>query len=247
MIFSNVVSRWQVLPAYGAEVTPKRWSDRKWHAHPFRYRWWWKKQSAVRAQLLNPDKTYLWFEEQGWLTWIAVSLFPRYLETYGGMRADIDFELLADMKPSFIHSQWLYCEIWSCNPLSVEKTISPVEERHPDHQSLEPEFASSGTWLLPDFRTWLFEYFQLAEDMGAEPLPILNCGMACRFNSAELVPMEQLNPYVQDALDLVEFANGDENTQWGKMRARIWDTQRLSTWKWLALAMRTGDHNTLSG
>ncbi|RYF94098.1 MAG: alpha-L-arabinofuranosidase, partial [Chitinophagaceae bacterium] len=61
--------------------------------------------------------------------------------------------------------------------------------------------------------------FQLAEDIGAEPLPILNCGMACQFNTAEIVPLDQLDPYVQDALDLIEFANGDATTQWGKVRA----------------------------
>jgi alpha-L-arabinofuranosidase len=59
----------------------------------------------------------------------------------------------------------------------------------------------------------------LAEDIGASPLPILNCGIACQFNSAELIPLEELDPYVQDALDLIEFANGDINTKWGKVRA----------------------------
>jgi alpha-L-arabinofuranosidase len=54
-----------------------------------------------------------------------------------------------------------------------------------------------------------FEYFQLAEDIGAEPLPILNSGMACQFNTAEVVPMDQIDPYMQDALDLIEFASGD--------------------------------------
>ena len=43
--------------------------------------------------------------------------------------------------------------------------------------------------------------------------------MACQFNTAEVVPMEQLDPYVQDALDLIEFANGDSTTKWGKIRA----------------------------
>ncbi|MBD0294679.1 MAG: alpha-L-arabinofuranosidase, partial [Flavisolibacter sp.] len=71
------------------------------------------------------------------------------------------------------------------------------------------------------FGLGFFEYFQLAEDIGAEPLPILNCGMACQFNTAELVPLDQLDPYVQDALDLIEFANGDVNTKWGKVRAQM--------------------------
>jgi alpha-L-arabinofuranosidase len=59
----------------------------------------------------------------------------------------------------------------------------------------------------------------LAEDIGASPLPIINCGMACQFNTAEVVPLDELSPYVQDALDLIEFANGDVNTKWGKVRA----------------------------
>jgi alpha-L-arabinofuranosidase len=59
----------------------------------------------------------------------------------------------------------------------------------------------------------------LAEDIGAQPLPILNCGMACQFNTAELVPLDDLDPYIQDALDLIEFANGDVSTKWGKVRA----------------------------
>ena len=66
-----------------------------------------------------------------------------------------------------------------------------------------------------------FEYFQLAEDIGAEPLPILNCGMACEFNTAEVVPMDQLDSYIQDALDLIEFANGPEDSKWGKVRTRL--------------------------
>ena len=61
----------------------------------------------------------------------------------------------------------------------------------------------------------------MAEDIGAEPLPILNCGMACQFNTAEVTPVENLDPFVQDALDLVEFANGSVNTQWGKIRAGL--------------------------
>ena len=46
-----------------------------------------------------------------------------------------------------------------------------------------------------------------AEDIGAEPMPILNCGMACQFNLGELVPLDQLGPYIQDVIDLIEFAN----------------------------------------
>jgi len=71
------------------------------------------------------------------------------------------------------------------------------------------------------FGLGFLEYFELAEDIGASPLPIINCGMACQFNTCELVPLDQLGPYVQDALDLVEFANGDMNSKWGKKRAAL--------------------------
>lgn len=76
--------------------------------------------------------------------------------------------------------------------------------------------------LTPDcfqsFGLGFYEYFLFAEDMGAEPLPILSCGIACQFNTGELMPMEDLNTYIQDALDLIEFANGDVDTEWGKVR-----------------------------
>jgi alpha-N-arabinofuranosidase len=71
------------------------------------------------------------------------------------------------------------------------------------------------------FGLGFYEYFLLCEDIGAEPLPILNCGMACQFNSNELVPLDQLDPYLQDALDLIEFANGPATSTWGAKRAEM--------------------------
>jgi len=69
------------------------------------------------------------------------------------------------------------------------------------------------------FGLGFYEYFQLAEDIGAKPLPILNCGMACQFNSSETAALDQLDEYVQDALDLIDFANGPVTSPWGKLRA----------------------------
>ena len=71
------------------------------------------------------------------------------------------------------------------------------------------------------FGMGFFEYFQLSEDIGAEPLPILNCGMSCQFNAGEVVPLNELDPYIQDALDLIEFANGATTTRWGILRASM--------------------------
>lgn len=152
-----------------------------------------------------------------------VSLFPRdtWMGRKKGMRKDL-VQLLADMNPGFLRFpggcivegrtlerryQW-------------KKTVGPIEERTNLVNRWNTEF---GHRLTPDyyqsFGLGFFEYFQLAEDMDAEPLPILSCGMACQFNTGELVPMNELDPYINDALDLIEFANGDVNSEWGKVRS----------------------------
>lgn len=187
----------------------------------------WKKQSAsFTATATEPKaKLNIWFEGNGVIDLDMISLFPEdtWKKRPGGMRADM-VQLLADMKPGFIRFPG-GCIVEGydlATRYQWKKTIGPVEERHLIINRWNTEFAHRPA---PDyyqtFGLGFFEYFQLAADIGAEPLPILNCGMACQFNSAELVPMDQLDPYVQDALDLIEFANGDENTQWGKVRARM--------------------------
>jgi len=104
-----------------------------------------------------------------------------------------------------------------------KKTVGDVSERRTIINRWNDEF--SVTRPTPDyfqsFGLGFYEYFQLAEDIGASPLPVLNCGMACQFNSNEVVPVGQLDPYIQDALDLIEFANGPESSQWGGLRARM--------------------------
>ncbi len=82
-----------------------------------------------------------------------------------------------------------------------------------DHRPAPDYFQSFGLGF--------YEYFQLAEDIGARPLPILNCGMACQFNSSETARLDELDEYIQDALDLIEFANGPETSPWGKVRAAM--------------------------
>ncbi len=104
-----------------------------------------------------------------------------------------------------------------------KKTIGPLEDRQlimsiwnddvPLRQT--PDYFES-------FGLGFYEYFQLCEDIGAAPLPIINCGLSCQFDAAEVVPLEELDPYVRDAMDLIEFANGDAaTTQWGAKRAAL--------------------------
>lgn len=170
-------------------------------------------------------KLNIWFEGKGSIDLDMISLFPTdtWKGRKGGMRADM-IQLLADMKPGFIRFPG-GC-IVEGDDLSVryqwKKTIGPVENRQLIVNRWNSEFAHRPT---PDyyqtFGLGFFEYFQLAEDIGAAPLPILNCGMACQFNTAEVVPLDQLDPYIQDALDLIEFANGDTSGKWGSVRAKM--------------------------
>ncbi|MEQ1798068.1 MAG: alpha-L-arabinofuranosidase C-terminal domain-containing protein [Lacibacter sp.] len=187
----------------------------------------WKKQAvsffATETELKGQCR--IWFEGSGVIDLDMISLFPEdtWKKRPGGMRADM-IQMLADMKPGFIRFPGgCIVEGFDLSQrYQWKKTIGPVEDRQLIINRWNFEF---GHRAAPDyfqsFGLGFFEYFQLAEDIGAEPLPILNCGMACQFNSAELVPLDQLDPYVQDALDLIEFANGDVTTVWGKKRAAM--------------------------
>jgi len=187
----------------------------------------WHKQSvSFHASATEPKaQLQLWLEGSGTIDLDMISLFPEdtWKHRSGGMRADM-IQLLADMKPGFIRFPGgCIVEGFDLSQrYQWKKTIGPVEERQLIINRWNFEFAHRPT---PDyFQTFglgFFEYFQLAEDIGAAPLPILNCGMACQFNSAELVPLDELDPYIQDALDLIEFANGDTTTTWGRVRANM--------------------------
>lgn len=187
----------------------------------------WQKleMNLVSAETVLKGKMAIWFSGEGELDVDMISLFPTdtWKGRKGGMRADM-VQMLADMKPGFIRFPG-GCIVEGFdldNRYQWKKTIGPLEERQLIMNRWNIEFAHRPT---PDyFQTFglgFFEYFQLAEDIGAEPLPILNCGMACQFNSGELVALEDLDPYVQDALDLIEFANGDANSTWGKERVKM--------------------------
>jgi len=154
-----------------------------------------------------------------------ISLFPQHTwkDRPGGLRADMA-QALADLHPGFLRFPGGCIVEGSVltRRYQWKNTIGPIEDRHLLINRWNYEFEHRPT---PDyFQTFglgFFEYFQLCEDIGAEPLPILNCGMACQFNSGELCPLDELEPYVQDALDLVEFANGPTNSPWGAKRAAL--------------------------
>ncbi|WMI67105.1 alpha-L-arabinofuranosidase C-terminal domain-containing protein [Aestuariibaculum sp. YM273] len=162
------------------------------------------------------------FEGTGEIDLDMISLFP--VDTWKGrekgLRKDL-VQLLYDLDPGFLRFPG-GCIVEGrtlARRYQWKKTVGPIENREVLVNRWNTEFSHR---LTPDyyqsFGLGFFEYFQLSEDLGAEPLPILSCGMACQFNSGELVPMDELDPYVQDAIDLIEFANGSIDTPWGKLR-----------------------------
>ena len=176
-------------------------------------------QTEAKAQLK------ITFEGNGTIDLDMISLFPEdtWMNRKNGMRKDI-VQLLYDMKPGFLRFPG-GCIVEGrtlAQRYQWKKTVGDVEKRETLINRWNTEFSHKPA---PDyFQTFglgFFEYFQLSEDLGAQPLPILSCGMACQFNTGELVPMEELDPYVQDALDLIEFANGGAETPWGRVRSEM--------------------------
>lgn len=187
----------------------------------------WKKHPATLHPRDTDAKARLAvvLEGKGTLDLDFISLFPEHTwkNRPGGLRADM-VQALADMHPGFLRFPGGCIVEGSVleRRYQWKNTLGPVEDRKLLVDRWNYEFAHRPT---PDyyqsFGLGFFEYFQLCEDIGAEPLPILNCGMACQFNSGELCPLDQLGPYIQDALDLIEFANGPTTSLWGAKRAAL--------------------------
>src|SRR6185437_15108931 len=154
-----------------------------------------------------------------------ISLFPEHTwkNRPGGLRADM-VQALADLHPGFMRFPGGCIVEGSVldRRYQWKNTIGPVEDRKLLINRWNYEFLHRPT---PDyfqsFGLGFYELFQMCEDIGAQPLPILNCGMACQFNSGELCPIDELQPYIQDALDLIEFANGPVDSVWGAKRAAM--------------------------
>ena len=158
-----------------------------------------------------------------------VSLFPvnTFKNRENGLRRDVA-QALADVKPGLLRFPG-GCIVEGTDletRYQWKNTIGPVENRPLNQNRWEHTFDNR---YYPDYYQsyglGFFEFFQFSEDIGAEPLPVLNVGMACQFQNwnkeCAHVPMDQLDPYIQDCLDLIEFANGDVNTTWGKKRAEM--------------------------
>lgn len=231
-----------------AELTP---TDKEWNRYSVKFK---SSATTPKAQL------YVWMSGKGVIDLDMISLFPEHTwkNRPGGLRADL-VQRLADLKPGFLRFPG-GCIVEGRelnNRYQWKKTIGAVDKRENIINRWNTEFKHRPA---PDyyqtFGLGFMEYFMTAEDIGASPLPILNCGMACEFNTAELVPLDKLDPYVQDALDLIEFANGDASTKWGKLRTDLghpapfnlkmlgvgneqWGPQYVDRWKIFTKAIKT--------
>ena len=187
---------------------------------------WKRYESTVRAtQTTQNAHLDVFVGDKGDIDLDMVSLYPKntWQGRPNGLRKDL-VQLLADMKPGFVRFPG-GC-IVEGRRLALryqwKKTVGDVSERRTIVNRWNNEFE---TKPAPDyyqsFGLGFYEYFQLAEDIGASPLPILNCGMACQYNSSETAELDSTNQYIQDALDLVEFANGSGETNWGGLRSKM--------------------------
>jgi len=187
----------------------------------------WKKYSITLIPSASGLKAHLNLltEGRGTIDVDMVSLFPKgtWKNRENGLRADL-VQLLKDMKPGFLRFPG-GCIVegrYLKTRYQWKTTIGDLTKRRLIINRWNDEFKHKPA---PDyyqsFGLGFYEYFQLSEDIGAQPLPIINCGMACQFNSGELAPLDQLDPYIQDALDLIEFANGPVNSSWGRLRAEM--------------------------
>ena len=154
-----------------------------------------------------------------------VSLFPKdtFKQRENGLRADL-VQMLADMKPAFMRFPG-GCIVEGkdlANAYRWKDTIGPVWERKQNwNRWMDSMREAPAPQYYQTYGLGFFEFFQLCDDLGMEPLPVLNCGMSCQFQDKQLVPLSQLDPWVQDALDLVEFANGPAASPWGAKRAAM--------------------------
>ncbi len=159
-----------------------------------------------------------------------VSMFPGDAVA-GIFRRDL-YELLANLRPGFVRFPG-GCIIEGntlMNRYRYKDTLTEPWRRRNNWN----RWAVHGTRPENNFETrfshynqtlglGFYEYFLLCELIGSEPLPVLNVGLACQYQSMELVPIDsdEFRQFVRDAIDLLEFANGDVTTVWGAVRAKM--------------------------
>ena len=184
----------------------------------------WKKYEAVLTPDADCTKAVLQILvlSEGTIDADMVSLMPQDTYKGHGLRKDLA-EALEALHPKFMRFPG-GCVVhgggdgfW--NTYRWKTTVGPKEQR----KSLK------NTWgYHQSMGLGYYEYFQFCEDMGMQPVPILPCGVSCQGTNGgwgmkdqaqDWVPMDKMDEWVDEALDLIEWANGDASTKWGRVRA----------------------------
>lgn len=188
----------------------------------------WKKYEIKFTSPRTEAKAHLriFLTSHGPLDLEHVSLFPTdtWKGRENGLRKDLA-QALYDVHPGVLRFPG-GCVVEGTDlatRYNWKNTVGAVENRPLNENRWHYTFPNR---FFPDyFQSYglgFFEFFQLAEEIGAEPLPVISCGLSCQFQNhseADHVKVADLGSYIQDALDLIEFANGDVTTKWGKVRA----------------------------
>lgn len=188
---------------------------------------WKKYQMILKPEVTNPKAILrIFLASRQTVDLEHISLFP--VDTWqgheNGLRKDL-VQALADIKPGVFRFPG-GCIVEGTDIASRydwKKSVGMVENRPLNENRWQYTFPHR---FFPDYYQsyglGFYEFFQLSEEIGAEPLPVLSCGLACQFQNPNMdahVPLCDLESYIQDALDLIEFANGAVDTPWGKIRA----------------------------
>lgn len=188
---------------------------------------WKKYQVILKPEVTNPKAILrIFLASRQTVDLEHISLFP--VDTWqgheNGLRKDLA-QALADIKPGVFRFPG-GCIVEGTDIASRydwKKSVGMVENRPLNENRWQYTFPHR---FFPDYYQsyglGFYEFFQLSEEIGAEPLPVLSCGLACQFQNPNMdahVPLCDLDSYIQDALDLIEFANGAVDTPWGKVRA----------------------------
>ncbi len=192
-----------------------------WHKYTAEIKPWASAEKGVlRVYLAKPDNQAVDIEH--------VSLFPKntWKGRENGLRADL-VQALYDLKPGVFRFPG-GCIVEGTelpDRYQWKNTVGPVENRPTNLNRWLYTFPHR---LFPDYYQscglGFYEYFLLSEDIGAEPLPVLNVGLVCQYQNSDLhahAAVEDLRQYIDDALDLIEFANGGVDTKWGALRAEM--------------------------
>ena len=185
-----------------------------------------------------------------------ISLFPKdtWKGRENGMRKDLA-QALADMHPGVFRFPG-GCIVEGTDldtRYQWKNSVGPVENRPLNENRWHYTF---GHRFYPDYYQsyglGFFEFFQLCEDFGCEPLPVISCGLSCQFQNPDPtipgvhVALDDLDSYIQDALDLVEFANGSVDSKWGKVRADMGHPEPFNL-KFLGVGNEQWDYDEAHG